>query len=63
MIGNPLKSDIVPVVNMGGKAIHIPFYTTWEYEKNVSAPKNPENYMEVKSITEVAQIIFNNHKS
>ena len=33
MIGNSLKSDILPVLNLGGHAIHIPFHTTWEHEK------------------------------
>ncbi len=29
MIGNSLKSDIIPVLNVGGHAFHIPFHTTW----------------------------------
>lgn len=33
MIGNSLKSDVLPVLNVGGSAIHIPYHTTWEYEK------------------------------
>jgi putative hydrolase of the HAD superfamily len=33
MIGNSLKSDILPVLNIGGHAIHIPYHTTWAYEK------------------------------
>jgi putative hydrolase of the HAD superfamily len=33
MIGNSLKSDVLPVLNLGGHAIHIPYHTTWEYEK------------------------------
>lgn len=33
MIGNSLKSDILPVLNIGGHAIHIPFHTTWAYER------------------------------
>lgn len=33
MIGNSLKSDILPVLNMGGSAIHIPYHITWEHEK------------------------------
>jgi putative hydrolase of the HAD superfamily len=33
MIGNSLKSDVLPVLNIGGYAIHIPYHTTWEYEK------------------------------
>lgn len=33
MIGNSMKSDILPVLNIGGSAIYIPFHTTWEHEK------------------------------
>lgn len=33
MVGNSLKSDIVPILNLGGFAAHIPFYTTWVHEQ------------------------------
>jgi putative hydrolase of the HAD superfamily len=29
MIGNSLKSDVLPVLAIGGYAVHIPFHTTW----------------------------------
>jgi putative hydrolase of the HAD superfamily len=32
MIGNSLKSDVLPVLNIGGFAVHIPFHTTWAHE-------------------------------
>jgi len=32
MIGNSLKSDIIPVAEMGAHAIHIPYETTWQHE-------------------------------
>lgn len=32
MIGNSLKSDILPVVHIGGRAIHIPYAITWVHE-------------------------------
>lgn len=32
MIGNSFKSDIEPVLKIGGRAIHIPFYAPWKYE-------------------------------
>jgi len=40
MIGNSLKSDIIPVLELGGNAIHIPFHTTWQHEvvENYSHP-------------------------
>jgi putative hydrolase of the HAD superfamily len=33
MIGNSLKSDVLPVLGIGGYAVHIPFHTTWAHER------------------------------
>ena len=33
MLGNSLKSDILPVLELGGFAIHIPFHITWAHEQ------------------------------
>lgn len=33
MTGNSLKSDILPVLAIGGHGIHIPYHTTWEHER------------------------------
>ncbi|GAB3037068.1 HAD family hydrolase [Spirosoma pulveris] len=33
MIGNSLKSDVLPVVHIGARAIHIPYATTWAHEQ------------------------------
>jgi putative hydrolase of the HAD superfamily len=32
MVGNSLRSDILPVVALGGHAIHIPYHITWAHE-------------------------------
>ena len=32
MVGNSLKSDILPVLEAGGAAVHIPYHTTWKHE-------------------------------
>ena len=32
MVGNSLKSDILPILELGGKAVHIPYETTWLHE-------------------------------
>lgn len=32
MLGNSLRSDVLPVVNIGGRAIHLPFEYTWHHE-------------------------------
>lgn len=33
MIGNSLKSDVLPVLNIGATAVHVPFHTTWAHER------------------------------
>ena len=33
MIGNSLKSDVLPVVHIGARAIHIPYAVTWVHER------------------------------
>lgn len=32
MVGNSLRSDIVPVMELGGFAVHIPYHLTWAHE-------------------------------
>lgn len=32
MVGNSLKSDILPVLDVGGQALHIPYHSTWDHE-------------------------------
>lgn len=36
MVGNSLKSDILPICELGGRAVHIPFHTTWVLEQIAS---------------------------
>jgi putative hydrolase of the HAD superfamily len=33
MVGNSLKSDVLPVLNVGGYAIHVPYHITWAHEE------------------------------
>ncbi len=57
MIGNSLKSDIVPVVELGGCAIHIPFHTTWIYEEVEDISHLPqERFVEMKDLIEVIRL-------
>ncbi len=54
MIGNSLKSDVLPVVNLGGEAIHIPFHSTWEYE---SADENQDTIKAYNSLFEFLECL------
>ena len=33
MVGNSVKSDVLPVLAIGGRAIHVPHTTTWVFEE------------------------------
>lgn len=34
MVGNSLKSDVLPVLEIGARAVYIPYRHTWAYEQN-----------------------------
>lgn len=56
MIGNSLKSDILPVTKIGGKGIHIPYHTTWLHEDISSDTIENNNYVEINSVSEVLNL-------
>lgn len=57
MIGNSLKSDVLPVLGIGGHAVHIPFHTTWAHEKIDHEVKH-NNFRTVEKITEVLPFLL-----
>ena len=57
MIGNSLKSDILPLVNIGTHAIHVPFHTTWAHEQVSVAKTNEKNYSTLKNVTDIIKIL------
>jgi putative hydrolase of the HAD superfamily len=56
MIGNSLKSDVLPILNIGGHAIHIPYHTTWEYEK-IDFEIKHDNFKSFTNITEILPLL------
>ena len=56
MIGNSLKSDILPVVNLGGYGIHVPFHTTWHHEE-VNHEINSPLVFKVEKLNEVLLLL------
>lgn len=57
MIGNSLKSDILPLVNLGAQAIHIPFHTTWQHEQVAVDNKQIKTYETITSIIDVVKLL------
>ena len=56
MVGNSLKSDVLPVLEIGSYAIHIPFHTTWEHEK-VEEEVMHCNFKELKLASELIDLL------
>ncbi|WP_298712032.1 HAD family hydrolase [Chitinophaga sp.] len=57
MIGNSLKSDVLPVLAIGGHAIHIPYHTTWAYEK-IDHNVEHDNLRSVIAIPEILPLLL-----
>lgn len=56
MVGNSLKSDILPVINLGGYGIHVPYHVTWAHEKT-EIKVETERIFEAKEISEITGIL------
>jgi putative hydrolase of the HAD superfamily len=56
MVGNSLKSDVLPVLEIGASAVHIPFCDTWECE-TVSGEVKHENLVKAKAISDLLKFL------
>ena len=50
MIGNSLRSDILPVLEIGASAIHIPAESTWAHEQVSEANVSGKNFMKLDTL-------------
>lgn len=57
MIGNSLKSDILPLININANAIHIPFHTTWAHEEIKDSEKENKNYKTIGNLLELLPLL------
>lgn len=56
MVGNSLKSDVLPIINIGAHAIHVPFHTTWAHEL-VRDEDNNGGYHTIDSLKEILELL------
>ena len=56
MIGNSLKSDIIPPLTLGAYAIHIPYHTTWAHEE-VDTDPGTDRFFRVERLVEVLDLV------
>ncbi|WP_346882456.1 HAD family hydrolase [uncultured Algibacter sp.] len=57
MIGNSLKSDVLPLVNIKAHAIHVPFHTTWIHEQVTEQETHGKAYKTIEALPEILKLL------
>jgi putative hydrolase of the HAD superfamily len=57
MVGNSLRSDILPVLEAGGQAVYVPYENTWAHENEVEEGVMQGRYHTVEHLGELPELI------
>ncbi|MDO6820431.1 HAD family hydrolase [Zobellia sp. 1_MG-2023] len=56
MIGNSLKSDVLPLIEIGAQAVHVPFHTTWQHEE-VKIENGDYKYLKINKLSDIVEYL------
>jgi putative hydrolase of the HAD superfamily len=57
MVGNSLKSDILPVLALGGAGAHVPYHIIWAAEHVEESPQAAGRFFRLKTMRELTGVI------
>ncbi len=57
MVGNSLKSDILPVLRLGSAGVHIPYHLTWAHEHAEEPPRDQPRYRRLERLVELPPVL------
>lgn len=57
MVGNSLRSDILPVLKIGGHALHVPHELTWEHENDPGTQSALPDFTTLERITDLPELL------
>jgi putative hydrolase of the HAD superfamily len=57
MVGNSLKSDILPVLELGGRAVYIPYALTWTHENNIDQELPLNSYYQLEHMGLLPELV------
>ncbi|MEO6075669.1 MAG: HAD family hydrolase [Dokdonella sp.] len=57
MIGNSMRSDIEPVVELGGRGVYMPYHSTWAHEAVTTHACDPDRIIEVVQPSEITDAL------
>lgn len=58
MVGNSVRSDVLPVLRIGGRAVHIPYHVTWEHERVTGHEHRAEGYHRLDDIRQLPDLLL-----
>ena len=56
MVGNSMKSDVLPMIAAGGFGVHVPHDLTWALEL-ADAPQDTSRFAQIKSLAELPYLV------
>ena len=56
MVGNSMRSDVLPMLEAGGWAVHIPYEITWEHEL-ADDPDDTKKMLRISSMSELPGVL------
>ncbi|MCO6512819.1 MAG: HAD family hydrolase [Aridibacter famidurans] len=57
MVGNSLRSDILPVLSLGGLAVHVPYETEWWHERATDGELEGIEITRIESMAELPELV------
>ncbi len=57
MVGNSVRSDVLPIVEIGEQAVHIPYHITWQHETVADDPAQQRDYFELEHISQLPNLV------
>jgi putative hydrolase of the HAD superfamily len=57
MVGNSPRSDIAPVLELGARAVHIPYHLTWHHEHVPEESLPREGWYRIDSISQLSRVL------
>jgi putative hydrolase of the HAD superfamily len=56
MVGNSLRSDVIPAIKAGAWGVHVPHDLTWEYER-ADAPVDHRHFRKIESLNALPDLV------
>jgi putative hydrolase of the HAD superfamily len=57
MVGNSAKSDVLPVLALGGAGVYVPYHLTWAAERVEELPDQNPLFFRIESVRELSRVV------